>query len=84
MALKKDLSDYSKDELRNENAESVDKIASELAGSGLYKMGSLFTKSEVAFQMSIGKAQIEQNWILIRQNEEIIRLLDKIDEKLQG
>lgn len=71
-----DLDSYSDDELRSRNVSGVRAIAASLAGSGAFAAGSLLSgNSADSFKLNLAKAQIEQNWILIRQNEEIIRLL---------
>ncbi|PKQ19178.1 MAG: hypothetical protein CVT66_11440 [Actinobacteria bacterium HGW-Actinobacteria-6] len=77
-----DLDSYSDDELRLRNGSAVRAIASTLAGSGMFAAGSLLSgNSADAFKLNLAKAQIEQNWILIRQNEEIIRLLQAMAAK---
>lgn len=71
-----DLDNYEYDELRDKNKETAIKISSALAGSKLYSMGSLLSgKPEQTFMIELNRAQVEQNFILIRQNEEIIRWL---------
>lgn len=71
-----DLDRYSLDELRRRNAEAASEIAANLAGSKMYSTGALLAgDSGTAFLMQMNRAQVEQNFILMRQNEEIIRLL---------
>lgn len=71
-----DLDSYADDELRRRNSDSARNIASALAGSKLYSFGSLLSgNTNETFLMEMARAQVEQNFILIRQNEEIIRLL---------
>lgn len=71
-----DLDSYSDEELRNRNAQSARDISTALAGSKLYSFGSLLSdNANETFLMEMARAQVEQNFILIRQNEEIIRLL---------
>jgi hypothetical protein len=71
-----DFDSYSDDELRSKNVSAVRAIAGSLAGSGMFAFGSLISgNSADSFKLNLAKAQVEQNWILIRQNEEIIRLL---------
>lgn len=71
-----DLDRYSIDELRRRNTAAVNQLAATLAGSRLYSVGSALSgrPSEV-FQTEMARAQVEQNFIMIRQNEEIIRML---------
>lgn len=71
-----DLDNSTIEELRARNIKSVDEITASIAGSNLYSLGSLLKgNSEISFLVGMARAQIEQNFILIRQNEEIIRLL---------
>lgn len=71
-----DLDSYTDGELRGRNIQSAREIAASLAGSKLYSFGSLLTgNANETFLMEMARAQVEQNFILIRQNEEIIRLL---------
>lgn len=77
-----DLDSYTDDVLRKKNNESARAIAADLSGSKLYSFGSLLSgDSNETFALEMARAQVEQNFILIRQNEEIIRLLKKIAEK---
>lgn len=67
---------YDLQELRRRNEESAFNIASSLAESKLFSMGSLFTgDAGTSFMLELNRAQVEQNFILMRQNEEIIRWL---------
>lgn len=67
---------YDLQELRRRNEESAFNIASSLAGSKLFSMGSLFAgDAGTTFMLELNRAQVEQNFILMRQNEEIIRWL---------
>lgn len=60
------------------NADNIRKIASEMRGNGLIKAGLTFGGSATErAQLGYLSALTEQNWVLIRQNELIIRLLDK-------
>ena len=61
------------------NGDSAREISSSLAGSKLYSFGSLLSdNSDEAFALEMARAQVEENLILIRQNEIIIRLLSKL------
>lgn len=69
---------YPAEELRRRNAISIATANRRLIGSGLYSFGSLLQgKGDSAFILEATKAQIEQNWVIIRQNEQIIRLLEQ-------
>lgn len=71
-----DLENSTVEELRSRNTKSVDEITSSIAGSNLYSLGHLLQgKGDMPVLIGMARAQIEQNFILIRQNEEIIRLL---------
>ena len=63
-------------------SDDIKEIASSLAGSKMYSFGSLLSgNSNETFALEMSRAQVEQNFILMRQNEEIIRLLKQIAEK---
>lgn len=77
-----DFDSYAENDLRRRNINSAKEIAGSLAGSKLYSFGSLLSGSaNETFSLELARAQVEQNFILIRQNEEIIRLLKKIAEQ---
>lgn len=77
-----DFDSYTETDLRRRNINSANEIAASLAGSKLYSFGSLLSGSaNETFSLELARAQVEQNFILIRQNEEIIRLLKKIAEQ---
>lgn len=77
-----DFDSYTENDLRRRNINSAKEIAGSLAGSKLYSFGSLLSGSaNETFSLELARAQVEQNFILIRQNEEIIRLLKKIAEQ---
>lgn len=77
-----DFDSYTETDLRRRNVDSAKEIAGSLAGSKLYSFGSLLSGSaNETFSLELARAQVEQNFILIRQNEEIIRLLKKIAEQ---
>ena len=76
-----DFDNYSSDDIKLKNIASLKAIATSLAGSKLYSFGSLLSgNSNETFALEMARAQIEQNFILMRQNEEIIRLLKKMSE----
>jgi len=77
------LDSYSMDELRQKNNDAVEQIAATLAGSKFYSVGSMLSgKPSEVFQTEMARVQVEQNFMLIRQNEEIIRLLKGLYLKL--
>ena len=74
-----DFDSYTEADIRRKIINSAKEIAGSLAGSKMYSFGSLFTGSaNETFSLELARAQVEQNFILMRQNEEIIRLLKKI------
>lgn len=76
------LDNASPSDIKQFNAASVRKIRSEMSGNGLLKAGLTFGGS-VTERATLGyySALVEQNWILIRQNELIIRHLEESKEK---
>lgn len=77
-----DFGSYTSDDIKEKNVASLKEIASSLAGSKMYSFGSLLSgNSNETFALEMSRAQVEQNFILMRQNEEIIRLLKQIAEK---
>ena len=78
-----DFDSYTSEDIKEKNVASLKEIASSLAGSKMYSFGSLLSgNSNETFALEMSRAQVEQNFILMRQNEEIIRLLKQIAEKL--
>ena len=54
---------------------SVRKIAQEMAGTGLMEFGMKMKNPEVMIPVSYQRAMVEQNFIIIRQLDELISLL---------
>ena len=78
-----DFDSYTSDDIKEKNVASLKEIASSLAGSKMYSFGSLLSgNSNETFALEMSRAQVEQNFILMRQNEEIIRLLKQISRKI--
>jgi len=62
--------------LRNpEDIASVRKIAQEMAGTGLMEFGMKMKNPEVMVPVSYQRAMVEQNFIIIRQLDELLTLL---------
>jgi arginyl-tRNA synthetase len=77
-----DFDSYDDGELRKRNAFDCREIARSLSGEKWTTMLSSLTMDSDAYNsFHMARTQIKQNWILMRQNEEIIRLLQKIAEK---
>ena len=77
-----DLASASPSDIKQYNAVSVRKIRSDMAGNGFIKAGVAISGSATE-RAALGyySALVEQNWILIRQNELIIRYLEQGKEK---
>lgn len=73
-----DLDNASSATIKQLNAASVEKIRTDMRGNGLLKAGLVFGGNATE-RATLGylSALTEQNWILIRQNELIIRALNK-------
>lgn len=62
--------------LRNpEDIASVKKIAQEMAGTGLMEFGMKMKNPEVMVPVSYQRAMVEQNFIIIRQLDELLTVL---------
>jgi len=72
---------YSNDEMNKRNISSIRAVDSFLYGSTAWSTASLLTLNlNERFLIELAKAQVEQNWILMRQNEQIIRELEKLSK----
>jgi len=73
------LSKYGLSNLSVNYADAVKSISTELAGTGAIEVGSLLSgmKSEEILKTSYLNALVQQNWIIIRQLDEISKKLDK-------
>ena len=74
------LKQYGLEGLSNpEDLASIQKIAAELAGSGLMEAGMkiAMAKAEVQLPISYQRAIMEQNFIMIRQRDRIAQLLSE-------
>ena len=71
------------EEIDHANASDIEDVYANMIGSGLHAFGGILMggeRSDAAFQLQATKALIRQNWILIRQNEQIIRELKKLND----
>lgn len=71
-----------------ENLESnvdpqVKQIAADLAGNGLTKLGMALSFAKAEDQATLGylSAQVEQNWIIIKQQDEILKELRRLNDR---
>ena len=77
---KKVLEKYELTELSNEYINAVKNINSELAGSGLSEFGNLLAPDQntsLRVQTQFLNAIVQQNWIIIRQLNDINKKLEK-------
>lgn len=76
------VTEYSDDELKLLNAKTIRHVQQELVGKGFIKAG-MSIGLEIKERAKIGylSALVDQNWVLMRQNELIIRALEKLADK---
>lgn len=69
--------------LSEESFVQVEKVINDLAGNGLIKTGMALSlaKAEEQAKVSYLSALVEQNWILVSQNQQIIDELKKLNSK---
>lgn len=77
--LQSALDKYNLSEIDNKYAESVRNIQLGLMGTGMMEAGTFLTGSKTEDNLKIAylKTLIEQNWIVIRQLDEISKKLGK-------
>ena len=77
-----DLENYTSPDIKKKNVQNIRNIASDLAGNKWFKAGMAlsFAKGEEQAKVTYLSAIVEQNWILIRQNEIIIRELQQLNK----
>lgn len=70
---------YGLDGMEGKDVESVKRIVNDLVGNNFFKAGMAlsFAKAEDQAKVTYLSALVEQNWIIIRQLNEISRKLDK-------
>ena len=77
--------------LRSKNLEGIDgdignmvsDVSKDMIGIGLMKTGLAlsFAKSEEQVKIGYASAQVEQNWIIIKQQDAILKELRKLNDK---
>lgn len=74
-----DIDNYDEKEIKLENNKNLNQIASDIAGNSWFKAGMAFSFASADKQATVGylSALVSQNWIIIRQNELMIRLLSE-------
>ena len=78
-----DLDHMSYRDIKSANANDIRDMDLSTAGSGMYSLGQLLMgNSDISMIIDLMKAQIRQQWIIVRQNEQIIRLLSDDEYEL--
>lgn len=74
------IDQYDEKDIRSKNVENIKRINQDLKANGMFKasLALSFAKAEEQAKVSYLSALVEQNWILIRQNEAILRKLDRL------
>lgn len=72
-----DIDSYDMDRIKKENSNNLKQIARDIMANKWFKAGLALSFASADKQATVGylSAIVNQNWILIRQNELIIRLL---------
>lgn len=69
---------YNLNDINPKDLKTIQNINYELMGTGMLEFGTLFTgKSEDNVKIAYLNTLIQQNWIMIRQLDEISKKLDK-------
>lgn len=77
-----DFDAYTDEQLREFNSRNIHSTVSDLGDSKSYGTASgLAGHGDIMFILALQRAQIDQNWVLMRQNEQIIRLLEAQNNK---
>lgn len=78
-----DIDSYDTDKIREENYKNLKQVALEVNNNKWFRAGMAIMMGAPDKQATVGalNAIVNQNWILIRQNELIIRLLEKLAQK---
>lgn len=81
--IEKFMERYQLNEISNQDLVIIKKIATDLMGNNLLKAGMAlsFAKAEEQAKVTYLSALVEQNWIMIRQLNNISSKLDKLIEK---
>ena len=74
-----DINNHDANKIKQENYNNLKQITQDIAANPLFKAGLAFSFASADKQAIVGylSTLVNQNWILIRQNELIIRLLEK-------
>jgi hypothetical protein len=74
------LDAYSTEDIKKKNVLNLQKIARDLLGNNFFKAGLALSFAKASEQATVTylSALVEQNWILVRQNEIVIKELQRI------
>lgn len=77
------LNDRGIENLDSSYSEQVNRVSSEMRSNGLFKAGLALSFANSVDQAKLGylSAQVEQNWILIKQQDEMLKELKKLNNK---
>lgn len=76
-----DFESYTEEDLRKRNAEQVDKLISSTYVDDTFNLGIDLAGASTRDLYHVGRIQIQQNFIIIRQNEQLIKELKKLNQK---
>lgn len=78
-----DIENYNETEIKEQNIKNLKQVANDVVGNNWIRMGMSLSFAPADKQAIIGylSAIFNQNFILIRQNELMVRLLKKIANK---
>lgn len=76
-----DLDHYNSVDIKQQNIKNIKQIATDVFGQSLSKLSMALAPAQDRLAVGYLSAIFNQNWILIRQNELIVRLLEKIASK---
>ncbi len=74
---------YDEDKIKEENIKNLKQIAQDVILNNWFKTGMALSFASLDKQAAVGylSAVFNQNWIIIRQNELMIRLLEKLTKR---
>ena len=75
-----DFESYTEEDLRKRNAEQVEKLISSTYVDDTFNLGIDLAGASTRDLYHVGRIQIQQNFMVIRQNEQIIRELKKLNK----
>ena len=78
-----DMENYDEAKIKEQNIKNLKQVANDVAGNSWFKAGMALSFASADKQATVGylSAIFNQNFIVIRQNELMIRLLEKLTKK---